>query len=105
MRYLVWILRLLIFLLVLVFALGNTAPVAVTFYSGLVLQDIPLIVVMLAAFVLGAVFGLLLTIPGAMRRRREAARLRRELDRLQETTPAAPVQPAPAVIDAGLPAR
>ena len=58
------------------------------------MQDVPLIVVMLAAFVVGALFGLLLTVPAAMRRRREAMRLRRELDRVQAavagTTPSVP---------------
>ena len=83
MRYLVWALRLLIFIAVLTFALKNTEPVKVNFYASYALQDIPLIVVMLVVFVVGAVFGLLLTVPAAMRRRREAARLRKELDRLQ----------------------
>ncbi|MGN6660759.1 MAG: lipopolysaccharide assembly protein LapA domain-containing protein, partial [Achromobacter mucicolens] len=45
-------------------------------------------------FVLGALFGLLLTVPAALRRRREAIRLRRELDRIQAaangTTPVVP---------------
>lgn len=83
MRYLVWILRLAIFVLVLMFALKNTQPVSVTFFTNHVLPDVPLIVVMLAVFVLGTVFGVLLTVPAAMRRRREIARLRRENERLQ----------------------
>src|SRR5690606_13992297 len=83
MRYFVWALRLLVFVAVLMFALKNTDPVAVNFYAGYVIQDVPLIVVMLATFVLGTLFGLLLTVPAAMRRRREAMRLRRELERLQ----------------------
>ncbi|OZI74265.1 LapA family protein [Bordetella genomosp. 12] len=83
MRYLVWALRLLVFIAVLMFALKNTDPVAVKFYADYVVQDVPLIVVMLVAFVLGTVFGLLLTVPASMRRRREAQRLRRELERLQ----------------------
>ncbi|OZI24961.1 hypothetical protein CAL18_05315 [Bordetella genomosp. 7] len=83
MRYFVWALRLLVFVAVLMFALKNTDPVAVKFYADYVIQDVPLIVVMLATFVLGTLFGLLLTVPAAMRRRREAMRLRRELERLQ----------------------
>ncbi|AHV94241.1 LapA family protein [Bordetella holmesii] len=86
MRYLVWALRLLVFIAVLMFALKNTDPVAVKFYADYVVQDVPLIVVMLVTFVLGAVFGLLLTVPASMRRRREAQRLRRELERLQAAT-------------------
>ncbi|AZY48768.1 LapA family protein [Bordetella avium] len=98
MRYLVWALRLLVFIAVLMFALKNTEPVAVKFYADHVLQDVPLIVVMLATFVLGAVFGLLLTVPASMRRRREAQRLRREVERLQASgtqTPVAPEAVAP----------
>ncbi|MBV7482240.1 lipopolysaccharide assembly LapA domain-containing protein [Bordetella sp. BOR01] len=83
MRYLVWALRLLVFIAVLMFALKNTDPVAVKFYADYVVQDVPLIVVMLATFVVGTLFGLLLTVPAAMRRRREAVRLRREVERLQ----------------------
>jgi putative membrane protein len=83
MRYLVWALRLVIFVAVLMFALKNTNPVQVTFYNDYVLQNVPLIVVMLAVFFLGAIFGLLLTVPAALRRRREVVRLRREVDRMQ----------------------
>jgi len=94
MRYLVWALRLLVFIAVLMFALKIPAPVAVKFYADYVVQDVPLIVVMLVVFVAGALFGLLLTVPAAMRRRREAMRLRRELDRVQAaangTTPVVP---------------
>jgi hypothetical protein len=49
---------------------------------------------MLSVFVLGIVFGLLIAAPSIMRRRREAARLRRELTRLEEKNrqAGAPVQ-------------
>lgn len=83
MRYLVWALRLVIFVAVLMFALKNTQPVDVTFFMDHILHQVPLIVVMLVVFVVGAIFGLLLTIPASMRRRREALRLRKELDRAQ----------------------
>jgi uncharacterized integral membrane protein len=83
MRYLVWALRLIVFVAVLMFALKNTNPVAINFYGDYIMHDVPLIVVMLVTFVVGAIFGLLLTVPAAMRRRREAVRLRRELDRIQ----------------------
>jgi uncharacterized integral membrane protein len=83
MRYLVWVLRLLVFIAVLIFAVKNTDPVKVNFYADYAVQNVPLIVVMLVTFVVGAVFGLLLTVPVSMRRRREVARLRREVERLQ----------------------
>ena len=91
MRYLIWILRLLVFVVVLLFALKNTGPVDVNFFADYVVTDVPLIVVMLAVFILGALFGLLITAPVVVRRRREAARLRRELTRLEEKYK----QPAP----------
>jgi len=81
MRYLVWALRLLVFLAVLMFALKNTDPVTVRFYAEHLVSEVPLIVVMLTCFVVGTVFGLLLTVPANMRRRRELMRVRRELER------------------------
>ncbi|MBB5217103.1 LapA family protein [Parapusillimonas granuli] len=84
MRYLVWLLRLAVFVLVLMFALKNTGPVDVNFFADHVVTGVPLIVVMLAVFVLGVFLGLLIAVPSIMRRRREAARLRRELARLEE---------------------
>lgn len=103
MRYVVWALRLVVFIAVLMFALKNTGPVAVNFFADYVVRDVPLIVVMLAVFVLGTVFGLLLTVPASLRRRREAHRLRRENERLQAEAAAlagnAPPQPvAPETI-------
>ncbi|HUH88434.1 MAG TPA: LapA family protein [Pusillimonas sp.] len=84
MRYVIWAVRLVVFVLVLLFALKNTDPVDVGLYADHVIRAVPLIVVMLVAFALGAVFAALLVMPSAMRRRREAARLRREVLRLQE---------------------
>ena len=84
MRYVIWILRLLVFVIVLMFALNNMQAVSVRFFEDLVLTDVPLILVMLATFVLGVVFGFLMAFPGLVRRRREASRLRRDLERLQE---------------------
>lgn len=84
MRYLVWILRLVVFIVVLMFALKNTGPVDVNFFADHVITDVPLIVVMLTVFVLGVVLGLLIAAPSIMRRRRENARLKRDLARLEE---------------------
>jgi uncharacterized integral membrane protein len=47
MRYLVWALRLIVFVAVLMFALKNTDPVGVTFYGTWELKSVQLIVVML----------------------------------------------------------
>ena len=84
MRYLVWILRLVVFVVVLMFALKNTGPVDVRFFADHVVTGVPLIVVMLSVFVLGVLLGLLIAAPSILRRRREAAKLRKELARLEE---------------------
>ncbi len=84
MRYLVWILRLIVFVVVLMFALKNTGPVDINFFADHVITGVPLIVVMLTVFVLGAIFGLLIAAPSVMRRRREAGKLRRDVARLEE---------------------
>ncbi|MCQ9616795.1 LapA family protein [Paenalcaligenes niemegkensis] len=85
MRYLVWVLRLLVFVLVLLFALKNTEPVNVNFFADYGVANVPLVVVMLSALILGLVFGLLLMVGVLMRKRREIARLRRDVARLEES--------------------
>lgn len=84
MRFVAWILRLIVFVLVLMFAMNNTGPVDVRFYGDHLIPGVPLIVVMLIMLVLGAVLALLAMAPAALRRRREAKRLRRDLGRLQD---------------------
>lgn len=100
MRYLIWALRLLVFVAVLMFALKNTEPVTVRFYADHLVTEVPLIVVMLATFLVGGVFGLLLTLPAGLRRRRELTRVRKELERLRQAEAVrqqrdAAVQPTP----------
>lgn len=86
MRFVIWAVRLVVFVLVLLFALKNTEPVNVGLYADHVITAVPLIVVMLFAFALGAVCAVLVLLPASMRRRREAARLRRELQRMREAS-------------------
>ena len=83
MKFIIWALRIIIFLAVLFFAYKNMNLVEVTFFDGVSMGQVPLIVVMLVTFVLGTIFGLLLTVPSVIRRRRELNRSRRELDRIQ----------------------
>lgn len=96
MRYLVWILRLAVFVLVLLFALKNTGPVDVRFFADHMVTAVPLIVVMLVVFVLGVLMGWLVAAPAIMRRRREIARLKRDIRRLEDKAlhPIVPTQPA-----------
>lgn len=99
MRYFIWALRLLVFVAVLMFALKNTDPVTVRFYAEHLVTEVPLIVVMLASFLIGTTFGLLLTVPAGLRKRRELARLRREMERLRADAAAGHPGSAPVHAD------
>jgi uncharacterized integral membrane protein len=72
-RYLGLALKLLVFLLVLGFALKNSHTVTFYAYLGQAWQA-PLIIMLVLAFVLGALTGVLALLPTVFRLRREAAR-------------------------------
>jgi uncharacterized integral membrane protein len=78
-RYLGLALKLLVFLLVLGFALKNSHSIQFNGYLGQVWQA-PLIVMLGLAFVLGALTGVLALLPSIFRLRREATRKGREND-------------------------
>jgi len=91
MRYLGWAVKILIFIVVLGFALQNSQPVTLHYFLGYV-WEAPLVVLLLAAFVLGALLGLLALLPTMFRLRHERAKLRRDLDGMIDasTTPSPP---------------
>ena len=95
MNIVVWILRFAIFLIVFWFALKNMKTVEVDVFGVYRWVDVPLILVMLASFAFGALFGLLLALPSSFRLRREIARLRKELAKanLANNTQAGPTLP------------
>lgn len=72
LKYLGWLAKLAVFVLVLGFALKNTHLVSVASYLGYSWQ-LPLIVMLLLAFLLGALIGLLALLPYLFRLRRLAA--------------------------------
>jgi len=84
-RYLGLALKLLVFLLVLGFALKNSHTVMFNAYLGQVWQA-PLIVMLGLAFVLGVLTGVLALLPNMFRLRREAARALREREADSVTT-------------------
>lgn len=92
MRYLGWLVKILIFVVVLGFALQNSQPVTLHYFLGYV-WEAPLVVLLLLAFVLGALLGLLALLPALYQLRRERARLRRELDGMIDasTSPLPPI--------------
>ena len=81
-RYLAWIVRIALFLLVLAFALENSQVVSVQYFVATPWQA-PLVVVILLCFAVGAALGVLAVIPSFIRMRRDMALLRRQLKLLQ----------------------
>lgn len=77
MRILTWTIRLAVFLVLLAIAAKNTDPVTLRFYFDLAWQA-PLIALLLAFFVVGALFGLAAALGMVLRQRREIGRLKRE---------------------------
>lgn len=84
MRIIIWILRIIVFLVVLSFALKNTEKVPVYFFGEYAIKEVPLIIVMLVTFILGLFLGLLIMLMGNMRKQRELNRLKREVAHLEE---------------------
>ena len=71
MRYLLWALKLGLFLLACSFAVKNTDTVTVRYYLGIEWLA-PLIFVMLASFCAGVAFGVIACLPRLFRLRRAA---------------------------------
>jgi lipopolysaccharide assembly protein A len=88
MKAIAWLIRLVFFLVVLWFALKNTTPVPVRLTERVVWNDVPLIVVMLACLVIGALAGAAALAPRLFRRRRPS---RHERELMAET--ATTIQP------------
>lgn len=78
LHYLGWLAKLLVFLVVLGFALKNSQPVTFVSYLGYEWQA-PLIVMLLIAFLLGAIMGLVALLPYLIRLRRQAGANRKAL--------------------------
>jgi uncharacterized integral membrane protein len=78
MRYLSWILRLLLFVLLFGFALKNSDPVTVRFYLG-THWEASLALVLLVVFGIGVAAGVIGCLTYVYRQRREILQLRKEL--------------------------
>jgi putative membrane protein len=91
MKFFVWLIRVLVFVLLLVLALANTQSATLNFLAGYSWQA-PLILIGLAFFVVGLVAGLLSSLPSLFRLRMENARLKREL-RTARDAPIVPMDP------------
>ena len=68
-----------VFVVVLLFAIKNAEPVTLRFYFDAAWHT-PLVLLVLVSFAAGAAFGVIACLPGLARQRREAMRLRQELE-------------------------
>ena len=100
MQTLVWILRFVIIVILVWFALKNSQQVEVKGFPGQVWET-PLVFALLVAFVAGVVMGLLAWIPTVVRQRREIGRMKRAAEKqaalaaIVPMPPPAPVAPPP----------
>ena len=78
MRYLVWLLRAFIFLILLGFAVKNDQPVVLRYFFGYEWQA-SLVVILLLFFTVGMGIGVVAVLGNNFRQRREIASLKREL--------------------------
>jgi uncharacterized integral membrane protein len=78
MRYLIWTLRAVLFLLLLGFAVKNDQPVVLRYFFGYEWQT-SLVVVLLCFFTFGVIIGLLAMLSSLFRQRRELVAAKREL--------------------------
>ena len=78
MRYLVWLLRTVMFLVLLGFAVKNDQPVVLRYFFGNEWQT-SLVVILLLFFAVGMGLGVLAVLGNLFRQRREIAALKREL--------------------------
>ena len=92
MQALLWILRLVIVLVLVWFAVKNAQQVEIFGLPGQSWQA-PLVFVLLVVFIAGVIIGLLAWIPTVVRQRREIGRLRRAASQAPAGTVAPPQDP------------
>ena len=76
MRLLTWVVRVAVFLLLVAFAAKNVETVPLRFFFNLEVQS-PLVLALLGAFALGALFGVLSLVGTVVRLRREISSLKK----------------------------
>ncbi len=98
MKYFFWLIKAIIFFTLFAFALNNQQDAAVHLFFGTQWRA-PMVLIVLAAFTLGVVAGVLGMVPRWWKQR-AAARLAKPVDAATDTpspaaTPAIPVEPLP----------
>ena len=94
MRYLTWLLRAILFLVLLGFAVKNDQPVVLRYFFGYEWQS-SLVVALLLFFAVGVGVGMLAVLGNIFRQRREIAVLKRELHLKNKLTGAGETQQIP----------
>lgn len=89
MTVLTWAIRLIIFVVLLVFAVQNTDPVSLRFFTGQIWQA-PLVLVLLVFFVGGVLLGVTSLFGVVFRQRREITRLQRAVNSKPVSEPVVP---------------
>ena len=84
MRYLTWLLRAILFLILFGFAVKNDQPVVLRYFFGYEWQA-SLVLILLLFFAVGTGVGALSVLGNIFRQRREIAMLKRELDQKNKT--------------------
>jgi uncharacterized integral membrane protein len=79
MKLIIWLLRAVLFVVLLGFAIKNSSIVTLHFFLDTA-WSLPLVIVMLVFFSVGAAVGLSAALGVFLRQRRELARLSKELD-------------------------
>lgn len=77
MKAIIWLVRVLLFVVFFAFALFNTNPITLNYLIGV--WTAPLALVLLVAFAAGALFGLAVVFPTLYRQRNHVRRLQRDV--------------------------
>lgn len=80
MRAIIWLIRILLFILLLGFAIKNDHLARLNFFLGKEWQ-LPMVFIILASFAAGAILGVTATLASLLRQRRTISQLRRQLER------------------------
>jgi len=78
MRYILWLLKFALFVLILSFAVKNTDTVSVRYYLGQEWQA-PLVLVLLTFFAIGVAVGIMASLGHLIRQRRQIAALKTQM--------------------------
>jgi uncharacterized integral membrane protein len=94
MQTVVWILRFLIVVILVWFAVKNAQPITIQGLPGQTLEG-PLVFILFIVFVGGVLIGILAWVPTVVRQRREIARLKKGLAQPQPVTITVPAATEP----------